>query len=58
MQASQHFGDILSQFVDNLASVKDIGELPAHLRRACLVHSGALTPLFEYIPRMKGSDMV
>ncbi|CAM8945341.1 unnamed protein product [Rhodiola kirilowii] len=54
-EASQHFGDILSQFVDNLASIKDIGELPSHLRRACLVHCGALTSLFEYIPRMRSS---
>uniref|UniRef100_A0A7N0UWS0 Saccharopine dehydrogenase (NADP(+), L-lysine-forming) n=1 Tax=Kalanchoe fedtschenkoi TaxID=63787 RepID=A0A7N0UWS0_KALFE len=57
-EASQHFGDILSQFVDSMASIKDFGELPAHLRRACLVHCGALTSLYEYIPRMRNSVSV
>ncbi|KAI4344673.1 hypothetical protein L6164_011872 [Bauhinia variegata] len=55
-EASQHFGDILSQFVRNLASATDITMLPAHLRRACIVHGGVLTPLYEYIPRMHYSE--
>ncbi|KAK9274571.1 hypothetical protein L1049_021820 [Liquidambar formosana] len=55
-EASQHFGDILSQFIGNLASTKDITVLPAHLRRACIAHGGALTSLYEYIPRMRNSD--
>ncbi|XP_058216338.1 alpha-aminoadipic semialdehyde synthase isoform X2 [Rhododendron vialii] len=56
-EASQHFGDILSQFIGSLASTKDIDVLPAHLRRACIAHGGALTPLYEYIPRMRNSDL-
>nr|GMC50049.1 alpha-aminoadipic semialdehyde synthase [Ipomoea batatas] len=56
-EASQHFGDILSQFVRSLASVKNIDELPAPLKRACIVHIGNLTPLYEYIPRMRKSDL-
>ncbi|KAJ7980507.1 Lysine-ketoglutarate reductase/saccharopine dehydrogenase [Quillaja saponaria] len=55
-EASQHFGDILSQFVGSLASAIDITKLSAHLRRACIAHGGVLTPLYEYIPRMRNSD--
>ncbi|PON39202.1 Hopanoid-associated sugar epimerase [Trema orientale] len=55
-EASQHFGDILSEFVGYLASTVDIKQLPAHLRRACISHRGALTSLYEYIPRMRNSD--
>ncbi|KAM3741687.1 hypothetical protein ACB098_07G015600 [Castanea mollissima] len=55
-EASQHFGDILSQFVGLLASATDTTNLPAHLRRACIAHGGALTSLYEYIPRMRSSD--
>ncbi|KAE9602514.1 putative oxidoreductase [Lupinus albus] len=55
-EASQHFGNILSQFVINLASTTDITKLPAHLRRACIAHGGVLTSLFEYISRMRKSD--
>ncbi|GAV73991.1 AlaDh_PNT_C domain-containing protein/Saccharop_dh domain-containing protein/Saccharop_dh_N domain-containing protein/AlaDh_PNT_N domain-containing protein [Cephalotus follicularis] len=57
-EASQHFGDILSQFIGSLASEVDITKLPAHLRRACIAHGGALTSLYEYIPRMRNSDLV
>ncbi|XXG81568.1 hypothetical protein AAC387_Pa09g2165 [Persea americana] len=55
-EASQHFGDILSQFIGCLASSKNISELPSHLRRACITYKGALTSLYEYIPRMRNSD--
>ncbi|OAY26961.1 alpha-aminoadipic semialdehyde synthase isoform X1 [Manihot esculenta] len=55
-EASQHFGDILSQFIGSLASTTDISKLPSHLRRACIAHGGKLTPSFEYIPRMRSSD--
>ncbi|BBH08146.1 lysine-ketoglutarate reductase/saccharopine dehydrogenase bifunctional enzyme [Prunus dulcis] len=57
-EASQHFGDILSQFVGNLASTRDITKIPAHLTRACITHGGVLTSLYEYITRMRksGSD--
>ncbi|KAK4414933.1 Alpha-aminoadipic semialdehyde synthase, partial [Sesamum alatum] len=56
-EASQHFGDILSQFTGTLASSKCLDNLPAHLKRACIVHGGALTSLYEYIPRMRNSDI-
>ncbi|XBH64966.1 alpha-aminoadipic semialdehyde synthase isoform X2 [Aegilops tauschii subsp. strangulata] len=52
-EASQHFGDILSRFVTSLASAKGLLELPSHLRRACIAYTGKLTPLYEYIPRMR-----
>eukprot|EP00258_Populus_trichocarpa_P018351 XP_006381529.2 alpha-aminoadipic semialdehyde synthase [Populus trichocarpa] len=55
-EASQHFGDILSQFIGRLASTTDITKLPSHLRNACIAHGGALAPLFEYISRMRKSD--
>ncbi|KAI4379957.1 hypothetical protein MLD38_006193 [Melastoma candidum] len=55
-EASQHFGDILSGFLRKLASTDDIITLPDHLRRACIVHKGKLTTLYEYIPRMRESD--
>lgn len=55
-EASRHFGDILSQFVGSLASTADFTKLPAHLTRACVVHGGTLTTLYEYIPRMRKSD--
>lgn len=57
-EASQHFGDILSQFIGSLTSSRNIEELPVHLRRACITHRGALTPLYEYIPRMRNSDVI
>ncbi|KAL6911598.1 hypothetical protein ACP4OV_000403 [Aristida adscensionis] len=52
-EASQHFGDILSKFVASLASAKGLVDLPSYLRRACIAHSGRLTSLYEYIPRMR-----
>ncbi|XP_059431759.1 alpha-aminoadipic semialdehyde synthase [Corylus avellana] len=55
-EASQHFGDILSQFVGSLASATDITKLPAHLRRACITHGGTLNSLYEYIQRMRNSN--
>ncbi|KAJ6382056.1 hypothetical protein OIU77_030665 [Salix suchowensis] len=55
-EASQHFGDVLSQFIGSLASTTDIAKLPSHLRKACIAHRGALTPMFEYIPRMRKFD--
>ncbi|XP_038710883.1 alpha-aminoadipic semialdehyde synthase isoform X2 [Tripterygium wilfordii] len=55
-EASQHFGDILCQFIGSLTSTTDITKLPAHLRRACIAHGGALNSLYEYIPRMRKSD--
>ncbi|GAU48139.1 hypothetical protein TSUD_302720 [Trifolium subterraneum] len=54
-EATQYFGNVLSQFVTLLAST-DITNLPAHLRRACIVHGGVLTSLYDYIPRMRKSD--
>ncbi|XP_027072191.1 alpha-aminoadipic semialdehyde synthase isoform X1 [Coffea arabica] len=56
-EASQHFGDILSQFIGSLISIPNIEELPLHLKRACIAHRGALTPLYEYIRRMQNSDV-
>ncbi|EPS62960.1 hypothetical protein M569_11828, partial [Genlisea aurea] len=56
-EASQHFSDILCQFTGILASSRALDKLPAHLRKACIVHSGALTSLYEYIPRMRNSDI-
>ncbi|KAI3835723.1 hypothetical protein MKW92_027642 [Papaver armeniacum] len=44
--ASEHFGDILSQFVGNLASTEDLSKLPP-----------PLTSLYEYTPRMQKSDL-
>ncbi|XP_031489851.1 alpha-aminoadipic semialdehyde synthase isoform X4 [Nymphaea colorata] len=55
-EATQHFGDVLSQFVGSLSSTNDISSLPPHLRRACISHHGVLTSLYEYIPRMRNSD--
>ncbi|PKU73836.1 Alpha-aminoadipic semialdehyde synthase [Dendrobium catenatum] len=57
-ESSQHFGDILSQFVRNLAWAKNMTELPLHLQRACIAHGGSLTPLYEYIPRMRNSSTI
>ncbi|XP_060674765.1 alpha-aminoadipic semialdehyde synthase isoform X2 [Ziziphus jujuba] len=54
-EASQHFGDILSDFVGKLASTINISQLPAHLRRACITHGGSLTSLYGYITRMRKS---
>ncbi|KAI3927026.1 hypothetical protein MKW92_052131 [Papaver armeniacum] len=54
---SQHCGDILLEFVGNLASAKDVSELPSHLRSACVASEGALTSLYKYIPRMRRSDL-
>ncbi|XP_072952758.1 alpha-aminoadipic semialdehyde synthase isoform X1 [Typha angustifolia] len=56
-EASQHFGDILSQFISSLASAKELTDLPTHLRKACITHGGALTSLYEYISRMRKSSI-
>ncbi|XP_047249542.1 alpha-aminoadipic semialdehyde synthase isoform X5 [Capsicum annuum] len=56
-EASQHFGDILSHFTGSLASFRNLEELPSHLKRACIAHYGGLTQLYEYIPRMRKSDL-
>lgn len=56
IKASQHFGDVLSNFIGSLASSKDLEDLPVHLKRACIAHKGALTHLYEYIPRMRNSQ--
>ncbi|CAD6249220.1 unnamed protein product [Miscanthus lutarioriparius] len=56
-EASQHFGNILSKLVPSLASVKQPAELPSYLRRACIAHAGRLTPLYEYIPRMRNTTI-
>ncbi|KAH0655174.1 hypothetical protein KY285_030056 [Solanum tuberosum] len=56
-EASQHFGDVLSHFTVSLASFRNLEGLPAHLKRACIAHYGGLTPLYEYIPRMRKSDL-
>ncbi|KAJ0262862.1 LOR/SDH bifunctional enzyme [Hirschfeldia incana] len=55
-EASQHFGDILSEFVGSLASMTELEDLPEHLKRACISYRGELTSLYEYIPRMRKSD--
>ncbi|CAN6445402.1 unnamed protein product [Victoria cruziana] len=57
-EATQHFGNVLSQFVGSLASMDDISSLPPHLRRACISHHGLLTSLYEYIPRMRNSASI
>ncbi|CAK9141964.1 unnamed protein product [Ilex paraguariensis] len=56
-EASQHFGDILLQFIGSLVSMKDIEELPANLRRGCISYRGVLTSLYDYIPQMRNSDL-
>ncbi|CAI9098422.1 OLC1v1035066C1 [Oldenlandia corymbosa var. corymbosa] len=56
-EASQHFGDILSQFIGSLISISNVEDLPMHLKRSCIVFEGALTPLYGYIPRMRNSDI-
>ncbi|MCL7022225.1 hypothetical protein MKW94_023199 [Papaver nudicaule] len=56
-EATEQFGDILSQFVGNLASTEDVSELPSQLRRACIVSEGALTPLYTYIPRIANGSL-
>ncbi|WMV37080.1 hypothetical protein MTR67_030465 [Solanum verrucosum] len=56
-EASQHFGDILFHFTVSLASFRNLEGLPAHLKRACIAHYGGLTPLYEYIPRLRKSDL-
>ncbi|XP_010451067.1 PREDICTED: alpha-aminoadipic semialdehyde synthase-like [Camelina sativa] len=55
-EASQHFGDILSEFVGSLASMTEIADLPDHLKRACISYKGELTSLYAYIPRMRKSN--
>ena len=55
-KASEHFGGLLLQFIGNLASTADITKLPAMLNKACIAHGGALTSLYEYIPRMRKSN--
>ncbi|XVF35222.1 hypothetical protein REPUB_Repub18cG0126900 [Reevesia pubescens] len=55
-EASEHFGGLLLQFTGSLATTADITKLPATLKKACIAHGGALTPLYEYIPRMRKSN--
>ncbi|KAL0338828.1 UNVERIFIED_CONTAM: Alpha-aminoadipic semialdehyde synthase [Sesamum angustifolium] len=55
-EASQHFGDIYPSLL-NLSFFKCLDNLPEHLKRAFIVHGGTLTSLYEYIPRMRNSDI-
>jgi len=55
-EASQHFGNILSEFVRSLAYTTNIQDLPEDLKRACITHGGKLTSLYEYIPRIRNSE--
>lgn len=55
-EASQHFGDILCEFVGGLASTKNIEELPSHLMAACIAHKGSLTSMYRYITRIRNSS--
>lgn len=55
-EASRHFGDILSQFIGELASTKNIAVLPLHLRAACIAHEGELTSMYTYITRIRNSS--
>ncbi|CAH2077079.1 unnamed protein product [Thlaspi arvense] len=50
------YHDDMDEFVGSLASMTEIAELPAHLKRACISYRGELTSLYEYIPRMRKSD--
>jgi len=54
VEASQHFGDTLLRFVPALARCDwsqplEALRLPEELRRAILVHRGALTPAYRYL---------
>ncbi|XP_017983422.1 PREDICTED: alpha-aminoadipic semialdehyde synthase [Theobroma cacao] len=55
-EASEHFGGLLLQFIGSLASTADISKLPPVLKKACIAHGGALTPLYEYIPSLRKSN--
>lgn len=57
-EASQHFGDILFQFIGSLVSSMNIAELPPHLRAACIAHEGGLTSMYRYINRIRNSSSV
>ncbi|KAG8376284.1 hypothetical protein BUALT_Bualt09G0047200 [Buddleja alternifolia] len=41
----------------NLSFFKMSRYITCTLKRACIVHTGALTSLYEYIPRMRNSDL-
>ncbi|MCL7023391.1 hypothetical protein MKW94_007171 [Papaver nudicaule] len=56
-ESTEHFGDILWKYVGHLASTKEVSKLPSELRRACIAYEGSLTSSYEYIPRMRNSDL-
>lgn len=52
-EATKHFGDALFPFVAALAAADSLDAAPEPMRRACIASEGRLTPLFEYITRMR-----
>lgn len=52
-EATKHFGDALFPFVGALAGAKDLDAAPEPMKRAAIAADGRLTPLFEYITRMR-----
>ncbi|KAH9306499.1 hypothetical protein KI387_010903, partial [Taxus chinensis] len=52
-EATKHFGDVLCQFLGSMASSKGPEDLLPPIRRACIAHKGELTPLYDYIKRMR-----
>jgi hypothetical protein len=52
-EATKHFGDALFPFVGALAGAKHLDAAPEPMKRAAIAADGRLTPLFEYITRMR-----
>lgn len=52
-EATRHFGDVLCQFIGDMASSKSPKDLSPSISRACIAHKGELTPLYDYIKRMR-----
>lgn len=52
-EATNHFGDVLLQFLTNMVNASTLPDLVLPVQHACIAHKGQLTLLYEYIHRMR-----
>jgi alpha-aminoadipic semialdehyde synthase len=56
-EATKHFGDVLYPFLSSMAHASSPEENLVPIQNACIAHNGKLRPLYEYIQRMRQSQV-
>lgn len=55
-EATNHFGDVLLQFLTDMVNAGSLSDLVLPIQQACIAYRGQLTLLYEYIDRMWQSN--